>query len=101
MVSPNFGTTSRTGVVMLAEETLVITQLAATNGFAFESVSPGPNGEVILKLNGGPPGIWGIYSSRDLITWTKYANITNTTGRVEVIVPSTGGTNCFYRAALQ
>lgn len=99
-ISPNSGTTSRTGTVMVAEEVLTLTQSPATDGFAFENVSYGSGGEIILKLNGGPPGIWELQASDDLVTWNKLADITNTTGRVQFTVPSASGTNRFYRAML-
>ena len=99
-ISPNTGTTSRTGTVMVADQVLTLVQGVATNGFLFEAVLPGPNGEIVLKLNGGPPGIWELQSSIDLTTWTKVADITNITGRVQYIVPSAAGTNRFYRAML-
>ena len=85
---------------MVAEEILILTQSPATEGFAFETVTLGTSGEIILKLNGGPPGIWELQSSDDLVVWTKFADITNITGRVQYTVPSASGTNRFYRAML-
>jgi hypothetical protein len=99
-VGANSGTTTRTGYVVVEDQVLTLTQGISTNGFRFEAVIPGPSGEIILKLNGGPPGIWELHSSPDLVTWTKFANITNITGRVEYILPSTGGTNRFFQAKL-
>lgn len=99
-ISPNSGTTARSGAILVEDQTLTLTQSPATNGFAFEAVLPGPSGEIILKLNGGPPGIWALQSSLDLVTWTNFATITNITGRVQHTVPAANGTNRFYRATL-
>ena len=102
-IAPNNGTTTRTGTVMLADQVLTLAQLSATDGFSFESISLNSAGAVTLKLNGGPPGIWELQSSANLANrtnWTKVADLTNTTGRVEYIVPGPAGNRRFYRAVL-
>ncbi|HEY0550464.1 MAG TPA: BACON domain-containing carbohydrate-binding protein [Verrucomicrobiae bacterium] len=98
-ITLNSGLTARVGTITVADEVLTLTQGTA-DGFAFEAVLPGPTGEIILKLNGGPPGIWTLQSSANLVTWTNFATITNITGRVQYTVPSAAGTNRFYRAML-
>ncbi len=99
-VAPNSGSTPRVGAITVADEVLTLTQSAASNGFAFEAIIIATTGDILLKLNGGPPGIWELQSSPDLATWTNFARITNITGRVEFTVPATAGTNRFYRAML-
>ncbi len=98
-ITPNSGATPRTGTIVVEDEILTLTQGTA-EGFAFEAVIPGLTGEITLKLNGGPPGIWTLQSSADLVTWTNFATITNITGRVQYTVPAANGTNRFYRAML-
>jgi hypothetical protein len=103
-ISLNSGPTPRTGTITVEDEVLTLTQDTADE-FLFEAVIPGPTGEIILKLNGGPLGIWTLQSSPDLLTWTNFATITNITGRVQYTVPggsaqAPNGTNRFYRAML-
>jgi hypothetical protein len=97
-ILPNPGTAARTGVVMVAGQVLAITQLASTGGFVFETLAMSPSGDVTLKLNGGPPGLWEIQTSSDLVTWVRLTDVTNTTGKVEFIAPATGSEKRFYRA---
>ncbi len=99
-VYPNYGTSSRTGLVFVADDTLTITQLAATNGLAIESLQLGGAGDVTLKLNGGPPGIWEIHGSSNLVSWDRVGFATNVTGKVDFNIPPSGATNRFYRAFL-
>jgi hypothetical protein len=98
-IAINSGNTSRTGTIVVEDEILTLTQGTADE-FVFEAVIPGPAGEIILKLNGGPLGIWALQSSANLVTWTNFATITNITGRVQYTVPAASGTNRFYRAIL-
>ena len=98
-VSANLTPTSRTGVVMVADQSMVINQRGVTNGFAFDFINLLPGGLVDMRLSGGPGGLWEILSSVDLLTWNYVTSATNITGTVEVIVP--GPTNkqaVFYRA---
>ena len=98
---PNFGTTSRTGIITLEDEVLMVSQSPATGGFSFESIAYGPTGDVTLRLVGGPAGKWEIQRSADFATWTKVADITNTTGRVEKTIPGPASNSRFFRAVLQ
>ena len=98
-IAPNYGTTTRIGHVVLADEVLTLTQLPSIDGFAFEAIAVGAGGTVTLKLEGGPPGIWEMQGSSDLVTWSRLGDITNTTGRVEYTIPS-GGNKRFYRAII-
>ena len=84
----------------MADQVLVLAQLSSTDGFAFDSLTMTPSGDVDLKLNGGPPGIWQLQASTNLLDWTKIADLTNNTGRVEYIVPGSAGGKRFYRAVL-
>ena len=99
-IQPNFGSTTRTGNITLEDETLVVSQAPATGGFLFETILYGLAGDVTLRLAGGPPGIWEIQRSGDLTNWTKVADITNTTGRVEKNIPGPSSTNRYFRAVL-
>lgn len=99
-INANFGAATRAGVIVVADQALTISQLPATGGFSFELINVGPNGEVTVRLAGGPPGIWELQASPDLQAWTKIADLTNTTGRVEYIIPSPGADKRFYRAML-
>ncbi len=98
-IAPNFGTTTRTGLVFLADEVLTLSQLSSMDGFSFQSVNLSTGGAVTLKLQGGPPGIWEIQGSTNLLNWSRIGDITNTTGRVEYTIPSAGNRR-FYRAVL-
>ena len=97
-VSANFDSTTRTGYVAVADEVLTLRQLAPVSGFVFEWIRLTPNGDIRVRLAGGPSGLWELQSSTNLTTWTKIADLTNTTGRVEYIIPSPGNNNRFYRA---
>jgi hypothetical protein len=88
--------------VVVADQTLTISQSPATEGLGFESITRDEQGNVTLKLNGGPPGIWELQGSSNVVTWSSLAAITNVTGRVQLTVPAASTiTNHFFRALLQ
>jgi hypothetical protein len=99
-IPANFGHTARAGAITLNDEhALVITQDAAGNAFSFRWLRL-QNGQVSVRLDGGPAGIWELQSSTNLATWTRVADLTNTTGRVEFTTPAPAGPRRFYRAIL-
>lgn len=55
-------------------------------------------GQVSLSVTGGPAGVWELQMSGDLTNWSKLADLTNSTGRVDLAVPFTTGSNHFFRA---
>ena len=95
----NWGLTARTGVVIVAGQTLPVAQAAYAGGFAFRSINATVPGEVSLSLTGGPAGVWELQISGDLSNWAHLASLTNTTGRVDFATPS-AESNRFYRAIL-
>jgi hypothetical protein len=98
-VLPNLSTATRTGAVIVAGQTLPVIQSGSTlNSFAFQSLTMGSQGEISLCLTGGPTGVWELQISPDLLGWSKLADLTNTTGRVDFVSPAVTGTNRFYRA---
>jgi hypothetical protein len=99
-IFPNYGTTARTALIFMNDEVLTITQAAATNGLAIQSIIVGTGGDLTLKLNGGPPGIWEIQGSRNLSNWSPIGQATNTTGKVDFHIAPADATNTFYRAFL-
>jgi hypothetical protein len=99
-VQANFGSTTRTGAIAVADQVLTLTQSPATDGLSFEMFDRAPNGQVTLRLAGGPSGIWELQTTTNLINWTKVADLTNTTGRVECVLPPSGSEARFYRAVL-
>lgn len=99
-VYPNYGNTSRTGMVFLADEVVTFVQSASTNGLAIESLILGESGDVTLKLNGGPPGIWQVLGSTNLNDWKQIGNATNITGKVDFHIVPADATNRFYKAFL-
>ena len=101
-VQANLSAASRTGAVVVAGQTLPVVQDGAsfTGGLAFQSLTIGSLGEISLCITGNPTGVWELQTSPDLIGWSKLADITNSTGRVDYVMPGTGGTNLFFRARL-
>ena len=101
-VSANFATVSRTGVVMIGDQLLTLTQRGITNGLSFTEIFKPAPGQLKLTLAGGPGGVWELQASSDLLTWQKISNLTNTTGRMEFIdTVSNTSTQRFYRAVQQ
>ena len=100
-VLANLSSASRTGAVIVAGQTLPVVQSGSTgSSFAFESLTMGLGGQISLCLTGGPAGVWELQISPDLAAWTKLADLTNSTGRVDFVTPGVVGTNRFYRAIL-
>ncbi len=99
-VLANLNAASRTGVVTVAGQTLPVVQSGYAGGFAFESFNLGLSGEISLSITGGPAGVWQLQRSSDLAGWTKVADLTNSTGRVDYVSPGTGNSNQFFRAIL-
>jgi hypothetical protein len=99
-IGANLNAAARTGYITLGGETLTLQQAGATNGFAFEYALLGAGGELTLRIAGGPAGIWELQASPDLANWTRVADLTNFTGRVEFTVPPPLTTNRYYRAIL-
>jgi hypothetical protein len=98
IIYPNDGNATRTAQIYVEDEILTITQLASTNGLRIESLIVNPAGDLTLKLNGGPPGIWEILTSSNLTTWQRIGYATNTSGKVDFLTPA--ATNRFYKAFL-
>lgn len=99
-ISANFGNDARVGHITLVDEVLVLTQAAPTNGFVFESVTVSPSGDLNVRLGGGPAGIWELQSSTNLSNWTKIADLTNITGRVDYHAPPPLAPMKYLRAVL-
>ena len=99
-ISANFGPGTRVGQITLVDQVLLLTQSAPTNGFQFESVTVSPAGDLNVRLGGGPAGIWELQSSTNLTNWTKIADLTNLTGRVEYHAPPPLAPMKFLRAVL-
>lgn len=95
----NWELTARTGAVLVAGQTLPVTQEAYTGGFVFRSINATVPGEVSLSITGGPLGVWELQISGDLSNWSRLADLTNTTGRVDFAMPAVES-NRFYRAFL-
>ena len=99
-IPANLNAASRTGAVMIASKIFMLTQPGFTGGFSFQPVGVGVGGAVTLSAVGGPSGVWELQSSSNLTTWSKLASLTNSTGRVDYVVPNVGGGQRFYRAML-
>jgi hypothetical protein len=99
MVSPNFTPEWRTGVVMVADQALTIAQ-RPIEGFAFDYIRL-PDGQVDLRMSGGPAGGWEIYESSNLVTWQKIATLTNVTGTLEFFGARATNSQRFYKAVKQ
>lgn len=99
-VSANFGNQTRVGAITMEDQVLVISQLAPTNGFQFESVALNSNGELSVRLGGGPAGIWELQSSSNLLHWTTIGLLTNTEGRVFYTIPPPLTDKKFLRTVL-
>ena len=97
-VPANWFATARTGSIVVAGQTLPVTQTGYVGGFAFHSLHVSLLGEVSLSVTGGPAGVWELQKSTDLTNWSKLADLTNATGRVDFISPPAGDTNRFFRA---
>ncbi len=95
----NWGLIARTGTVFVAGQALPVTQEAYTGGFVFHSINATVPGEVSLSITGGPLGVWELQISGDLSNWSRLADLTNTTGRVDFAMPAVES-NRFYRAFL-
>ena len=93
----NWSLTARTGAVLVAGQTLLVTQQAYAGGFVFSSINANVPGEISLVLTGGPLGVWSLEISGDLANWSSFASLTNTTGRVDFVTP-VAASNRFYRA---
>ena len=85
-------------LVTVAGQALPVTQLGYAGGFAFRSFTLDGLGAISLTLTGGPAGLWELQTSGDLSLWSKLADLTNATGRVDYISPPAGDTNRFFRA---
>ena len=99
-ISANFGNDTRVGHITLVDEVLVLSQAAPTNGFVFEVVTVSPAGDLNVRLGGGPAGIWELQSSTNLLNWTKIADLTNITGRVDYHAPPPLAPMKYLRAVL-
>ncbi|MEY2407947.1 MAG: hypothetical protein QOF48_617 [Verrucomicrobiota bacterium] len=95
----NFSPIQRTGVVVVADQTLTMVQRAATNGFVFETIVMQSLGQSKLRLAGAPAGVWRLQGSSNLVNWVNISTITNITGVVEYTDAGlTNGKMRFYRA---
>ncbi len=99
-ISANFENDTRLGHITLVDQILVLTQAAPTNGFMFEFVTVSPAGDLNVRLGGGPAGIWELQASTNLLNWTKIADLTNITGRVDYHAPPPLAPMKFLRAVL-
>jgi hypothetical protein len=99
-ISANFGSGTRVGHITLVDQVLVLNQAAPTNGFVFEVFTISPAGDLNVRLGGGPAGIWELQSSTNLTDWTKIADLTNITGRVEYHAPPPLAPMKYLRAVL-
>ncbi len=100
-VSANLDPISRTGVVMVADQQLTLTQNGMTNRVALSLTVTTMNvgDPVKLTLAGGPGGPWELQRSPDLARWATIAWLTNTTGRMEFTdTVQTNSPQRFYRA---
>lgn len=97
-VEPNWSDAARTGAVNVAGQVLPISQAAYAGGFVLRSLDVSVPGQVSLSVTGGPAGVWELQMSGDLTNWSKLADLTNSTGRVDLAVPFTTGSNHFFRA---
>ncbi len=95
----NWNLTARTGTVTVADQTRLVTQEAYAGGFVFSSINANGPGEISLVLTGGPLGVWALQISGDLTNWNHFADLTNTTGRVDFVTP-VAASNRFYRTIL-
>jgi hypothetical protein len=102
-VTFNHSTNERSGVIMIADQALSLTQRGLTNtGFFFQSLTPLSGGYVRLKLLGPLNSTCELQGSLDLINWGTIFSATNTTGAVEYIDTPPGSVNRrFYRALLR
>ena len=96
VINPNFTPLWRTGLVMVADQVLTISQKPVEE-FAFDYIRL-PGGQVNMRLSGGPSGAWNIESSADLVRWQKITTLTNTIGSVEYTETPPNGAGHFYRA---
>lgn len=97
-VEPNWSASARTGSVNVAGVVLPVSQAAYAGGFVLRSLDVSVPGQVSLSVTGGPAGVWELQMSGDLTNWSKLADLTNSTGRVDLAVPFTVGSNHFFRA---
>src|SRR5437867_3519391 len=102
-VTFNHSTNERSGVIMIADQALSLTQRALTNtGFSFDSITPLGGSQVKLKLLGPINSTCELQWSLDLINWGRIFIVTNTTGAVEYTDTLPGNvTRRFYRALLR
>jgi hypothetical protein len=102
-VAFNHSTNERSGVIMIADQSLSLTQRGLTNtGFFFQSLTPLSGGQVKLKLLSPLNSTCELQSSLDLINWGSFFSVSNTTGAVEYIDTPPGDVNRrFYRALLR
>jgi hypothetical protein len=92
----------RSGIVMIADQVLTLTQRGTTNGGAFEAIAVLEGGQTMLRLTGTPGMIWELQASSDLISWQTVSHVTNATGTVECIdTPPPSASRRFYRALLE
>ena len=99
-IPANWLATARTGSITVASQTLPVTQAGYAGGFGFRSFNVSLLGEVSLSVTGGPAGKWELQKSFDLTNWSKLADLTNSTGRVDYLSPASSDTNRFFRAVL-
>jgi len=100
-VSANLSAGDRTGMVMVADQMVTLSQRGTTNTIVFEAIISIAPGQVKVSLTGVPGAVWELQGSPDLQLWEKISNITNTTGTVEYtdVVPAVSNRR-FYRAIL-
>jgi sulfur relay (sulfurtransferase) DsrF/TusC family protein len=100
-VNANLGLTDRTGMVMISDQILTLTQRGTTNGFSFDAISLLNGSQVRLRLVGAPAGVWELQASSNLVHWARISNLTNVTGLVEYIDTNPINLNPrFYRVVL-
>jgi uncharacterized membrane protein YqjE len=102
-VAFNHSTNERSGVIMIADQAMSLTQRGLTNtGFFFQSITPLSGGQVKLKLLSPLNSACELQSSLDLINWGSLSSASNTTGAVEYIDTPPGDVKRrFYRALLR
>jgi hypothetical protein len=100
-VSDNINAGPRTGLVLIANQLLTLSQRGTTNTIIFETIITVGPGQVRVSLAGERGTVWELQGSADLQLWEKISNITNMTGTVEYtdIVPGVSDRR-FYRTIL-
>ena len=100
-IDANFGAATRIGVIQVGDQLVSLSQSPAPAGLTFDSITLTPDFKVLIRMSGGPGGVWVIQSSDDLTHWVEAGRVTNVTGRMEYQEAAPGGTRTarFYRAA--